>query len=472
MDHVELKALCEQLLREGRISKAAALLSPLNASQIDRGHRRTLANLARRANLCNLGLRILTPAMAETPSAAESAEYAALLHRIGANEEAIRILEGVDANLAPEALLYLALCHSGRWDHAGAVAPLERYCTHPAVNGYGRALGYLNLFMNLVASEQFARARALIPQLENQLAGHPHQLGLLAQARAEMAVLESDFLEAERQIRLAELLLKDQSADHLFARKWRAVIHLITAADSVLLREVRRDALNAGEWEMVRDCDYQLLKFAGTQDLFNQLYAGTPVRSYREALVRMTNKRFKIPPVNLLGEGERKLDLTTGEINGEDIFSRKKTLHRVLVALMRDTYRPLRVGGLFLQVFPSQHFDVFTSPDRLHQLIFRLRAILRESGSPVEIVEDNQFYRAVVQAGWAVSLEVSERPIEPSHIARLRQIFGHEFFTPRSARETLRLTPSALRRLIRSALDANLLVQQGRGPACRYKIAG
>lgn len=447
------------------------MLAPLNTVRLERGLRRPVAALARRAHCYNLGLKILAPLLAQNPTPGEKAEYAALLHGLGSTAEALKILEQVDSGAAPEAWLYLAQCHFSQWNFPAAVAALENFLAHPSIPDHARFLGELSLFSALVSSEEYERANELKARIEGSIPNDLRLQALFAQARCELAICENDFLEAERQIRLAERALLD-AAEHFRTRQWRAVITLNTSGDSEPLQRVRGEAVLAGEWETVRGCDFQMMKFAGTQDLYHRLFAGSPIQPFREALRRATHNRFKAPLEAVLGEGEAWFDLTTGEINGRDVFSRKKTLHRVLVALCRDIYRPLKVGGLFATVFPDEPFDVFTSPDRLHQLLFRLRAVLRANGSPLEIVEENQSYRAVVQSGWKVTLEVSSGGIEPSHIARLRHLFGHEFFTPRKARESLNLTPSALRRVIRSALDAKLLIQDGRGPSCRYRIAG
>ena len=475
MDIVDLKQACEEWIRNGRSHEAVRALERLNLTLIPRAHRRSLANLARRADLYDLGLRILTPIMSPEcdPTNYERAEYGALLHKIGANDEALEILCSINPDEVPEVLLFQGYCHFGQWNSEAAVAPLEVYCHHSKVTGYQRSLGQLNLLTALVSAKLFFRAHHLIKELEPAIAGRfPRLEASFAQIRAELAILQDDFLEADRQLKIAETFLNDKSSDHLFLRKWRAVMHLVRNGDSAPLRQIAVEAADASQWETVRSCDYQLLKFAGTQKLFEDLYAGTPIAAYRAALVRVTGGRFQLPTVSVRGTGEQVFNLTTGEIDGEDIFARKKNLHKMLLALSADAYRPLRIGGIFLSVFPGEHFDIFSTPDRLHQLMFRLRSVLKSAGGPVDIVEQNRFYRVVVQSDWRMEVPLDLAAMEPAPIVKLRQIFGNKYFSTKSAADSLEMPVTTLRRVLKAALDSNLLVQDGRGPASRYKLTG
>lgn len=118
------------------------------------------------------------------------------------------------------------------------------------------------------------------------------------------------------------------------------------------------------DWESLREADYFELKIAFNDGLFRALIAGTPHAAYRarvandlgRAWTPSSSSRFRrlsIPP--------------RGQIAA------------VVKALPRDRYSPPGIGALFAEIFPQEHFNVFTSPNRVHQLLFRAREWLRDS---------------------------------------------------------------------------------------------
>src|SRR5436190_321363 len=111
MDIERLISESESYIRSGRTGAASQLLKKINASAVAREVRLPLANLCRRAGLISLGIKLLSAVVrpkqeleiAATNS--ELAEYGVLLHRFGALSESLAVLNSVDTNQAPEALL-------------------------------------------------------------------------------------------------------------------------------------------------------------------------------------------------------------------------------------------------------------------------------------------------------------------------------------------------------------------------------
>src|SRR3989344_5319653 len=89
------------LIREGRNGEARKRLQLIEVKSVRRSDRRPLANLARRAQMLNLAIRLLNPVvrseeiLAAQATDAERAEYGVSLIFLGATQEGLEILNGV-----------------------------------------------------------------------------------------------------------------------------------------------------------------------------------------------------------------------------------------------------------------------------------------------------------------------------------------------------------------------------------------
>src|SRR6218665_41141 len=130
-DLQKLLSDCEDLIRAGRGAEVKSHLTGLNSAQLPRAFRLPFAGLGRRLNLNSLAMRLLAPAInpAAQPTTAESAEYAVLLQRLGALDEAEARLQSLEpqAHAHPEILLFQAFCRFNRWEYAEAILLLKRY---------------------------------------------------------------------------------------------------------------------------------------------------------------------------------------------------------------------------------------------------------------------------------------------------------------------------------------------------------
>ena len=123
-------AAIEDSIRRGDLKTARGELRRLCARRVPRTEAAPLANLAYRAGLPELGLRLLgrivrpPPRVATRATAAEKAEYAVCLIRLGASEEARWLLDEIDEREYPPSLLYRAFALASRWDYEATLAPL------------------------------------------------------------------------------------------------------------------------------------------------------------------------------------------------------------------------------------------------------------------------------------------------------------------------------------------------------------
>src|SRR4051812_39165214 len=106
-----LQTIAEQI-QAGDTIAAQESLAQLKGVKLPRAAIARMATLARQANLPAISVRLLNPVVRATrriptdASDLEKAEYAAALTGIGAGEEALELLKGIDAKTLPQVYLF------------------------------------------------------------------------------------------------------------------------------------------------------------------------------------------------------------------------------------------------------------------------------------------------------------------------------------------------------------------------------
>ena len=311
----------------------------------------------------------------EKPQPSEMAEYGALLWRVGAVSEALSVLENVDSKEAPDALLYQAFCYFSQWEYAEALPILEMYLRAP-ISRYSAMVGCVNICAGLVGTRRYAAARDLLnSNLELTKHGEYWRLhSNCLELSAQVHIHQGEFAKARLDLERASQLLNDQRmTDQLYIKKWQAILTAYESKDVNDLISFSEEAKRREDWESVREADLFLLKFRFDEEIFDRLIFGTPFVPYRErAMLELSKKPARASYI--LGEANAPtLDIATGEIQGCSVELKPGTIvHRVLEALLRDLYRPVSMGGFFSSLFPGEHFDPYSSPNRLHQQVVSL----------------------------------------------------------------------------------------------------
>jgi tetratricopeptide (TPR) repeat protein len=478
----ELHANCDSLIRAGDIERVQIILREINSADVPKEWRFPIANLCRRTGLVTLGLKILTPQnmmdrdeWLRQVSPAEVAEYALLLQRNGSVNEALKILDGVSADQFPDALLYRAYCHFNRWEYAEAIPALQKFVA-TIKDEYKKLIGQVNLAAAFVHTARYAEAQDLLESLKavctkadnRRLLANCHEL------TAQMYIAQFDLVRARGAIETsAGLLGRAQTLDQLFVRKLQAVSDAIETGIEAPLNIFRQEATERRDWESVRDSDLYLLKLGFDQSRFNHLIFGTPFEAYRQRVYNMLGQK---PTQETYTYGDPNgpcLDLVTGRIQGTLIPTVGGKVHQLLDVLLKDLYRPKSLGVLFSELFPEEHFDVFSSSDRVHQILRRGRAWIRDSHLPIEIVEDHQFYSLVIKGSFGVHLKLNRGPVSWNdvHLTRLMDsISSDRYYGAKVLRQKLGMGLAPFRRFTAWALEYGHIERTGSGPATSYRL--
>ena len=475
---------CETDLRAGRISRAGNRLGSLNTAKIPRESLATVANLAWRAGLNSFGLKVLHPVMhpgkkrsALPPSDAERAEYGTLLLRAGAAKEAIRILEGVDGRKLPEAKLYQAFSHFALWEHARAVPLLEQFVAQN-IPDYRKLVGRVNLAAALVAAESFDRAIEVLDRAiaDAEGGGHVRLHGNCLEIRSQIHLQRRHFAKARADLNAAaERLSRIETYDQLFVRKWRALLDGLEAMDVAPIRAFRAEAASRNEWESVREADRFELLVGFDEQTFLRLLFGTPSEAYRARLLR-DHPKAQVPRSYLIGDASGGiLDIASARLEPLDAKSPLKPgsrNHQLLEVLCRDQYRPLRLGALHAELFPGEHFNIYSSPGLVHAWIFRTRAWLTENALPIEIEEHKRSYKLALRGELAIRLPLKSARPETEDVLWnvIVAKFGSEPFRSRDAVAAIGKSKSSTHRLLQWAIENEKAEVVKHGGEVRYGV--
>ncbi|NJL25367.1 MAG: hypothetical protein HC902_09435 [Calothrix sp. SM1_5_4] len=475
---------CEAAIRAGQAPEAARLLNTVSPHKVPRVWRLKLANLCRRSGQVSLGMKFLSGLIHAQygrrkiePTSGELAEYAVLLLRSGAVIESLRTLEKVDTAQVPEALLYKAFAHFARWEYPQSIPHLDAYLRHPLAP-YAELVGRVNLAAALVATTDYVRAAEVlsrnIEQARNM--GASRLLGNCHELRAQIHIDLGEYAKAREDLNTAAQVFKsNDSPGGIFVEKWLAVIEGMEEGRADRLEFFRSRAQNRQDWESVREADLFLNKIRFRKDEFDHLYFGSPRAFYREMITRYTGRRPDSETYVYGRRGGSLMDIATGKVldrEGGEIPGRN--MHLLMAALTRDFYRPRSMGGLFAEVFPGDHFNIFNSPDRLHQVLRRTRLWLRENSIPVRIEEDRGAYRLNFTGDFAfvVPLEVRAKDGAELALEKLSHIYpGPKEFSAREARELLGMPKTSFNRFIKWALENGKLRSFGKSTATLYHLA-
>lgn len=472
------------MIRAGRTAQAAKELHQLNTAKVPREWRLPLANLCRRAGLLNTGMRLLTPivhpdrakAGEVLATNAELAEYGVLLHRIGATREALHTLEKVNTAEVPDALLFRSFCHFSEWEYDGATKALEAY-TAQAPSGYMNFVARVNLASAYVGGERFEEALELLARnIEEAKANSYSRLqGNCHELRAQVHLQRREFTQAREELKAAGLLLgTNQTFDQFFVRKWSAIADGLENGDVTPVLAFREEAHARGDWESVREADRYALSIQFDESRFQHLMFGTPFESYRERICRQLGRELKQTKF-LFGDLQAPvMDVSTGRVNEGSGLAAGRKCHQLIEVLLRDLYRPQRLGALFAELCPGEHFNLFSSPDRVHQLIRRTRRWIEAENLPIEIQEAKGFYSLKMTGPFAFILPLNRQPVDTmsQHFQKLCSNFKPEqVFTAREARGAIALPRSSFQLFINWAIEKGHVERFGSQRDTCYRIA-
>lgn len=471
---------CDEEIRQGQAHSIEPLITALNLAKIPRADMTGLAKICRRAALYSLGIKILAPvvrqknAKLKPATIEEQCEYAALLARNGSPEEAIALLKTLDANQHPEVYLQTALSHIPLWEYRAAIPGLKTYIDLQS-EFYPRLIARVNLVACFVTTQAFDEAIALIAEImrDLELNPAPRILANCLELRAQVRVGQGNLITAKTDLEeAARIFRNEKTMDQLVVEKWRAIILALETTNLEPLNKLIPKVYERKHWNTLREIDFYSLKIEFKQKVFDKLYFGSPFSAYRDRL----RNEFQHEPSATLTLGEHGLpcfDLRQGKIDGSIGLNPGKKIHHVLNLLTRDLYAPASVAALFAGLHPEQYFDIFSSPARIYQLIYRTRSWIESSAIPMSIDAQDEGY--ILRPGANLAFRLSlERPLRTKSLdikTGLEVHFGDgEAFSSAKAAETLGVSKSSMDRSLQQFLKEGDVQTERSGRALKYRL--
>lgn len=489
----------EGLIKSGQSSKATEAMAKIERDLIPRPYLFQFADLMRRASNPLLGLQLISKIVRskELPIAPCTPEelivYATCLTSIGCHLEAIEILKKIDVKLTPEADLYLAFAYFGLWKYAESIPVLMRFIDCPAVNPQKALVGKVNLIASYIALGFYEKAQVLIFEALESATRFNHKMliGNIYELQAQMFFFQRQYLEAKQSLLLARDLLKETGIYFAYVQKWLVILELFNcqSSDAERLQELQREiqvqiasAIENKYWEVHRDLELFLNIVIGDRAAMTAVLAATPYEEFR----RRAEKIFGFPirkedlkylrkfPKNILRTTKVTHEIPIYLIwNGNNFrkFLRSPLIFKALQILVKDGFRPLSLGELFSSIYSDQYFDPFSSPKRVHNLIYRLRQILKSQKWPIEIcASEDEFFIRPTQLNVVI---VRETELMDSFACQYQRLFGKfkgRRIRIREVAECLNLSKRSAQLFLKIAIDTQLILKLGKGRSTRYQF--
>ncbi|MEK7356490.1 MAG: hypothetical protein AAB250_08575, partial [Bdellovibrionota bacterium] len=391
------------------------------------------------------------------PDPNELCEYAACLIKVGAYAEALRLLQTVSLEKAPEAAKFMGFASIHQWDYTAAIPFLKRYIDGLDPKSYEHLIGSMNLAASLVETERLEEAKEVLGVIRERAEREGHQLllGNSHELTAQVHLQLGEYDAAEGFLELSMDALKSAPSRYrLYIEKWQAVVALSrnSKGEAALeaLHSVRERALASNEWEVLRDCDFHESLARRDPEMFLRLYFGTPHAQYRTVMLRKNSGIAEIPELYIMGRGETLFDLATGQVSNEVVLKPEQALHRLATALLQDFYAPAGVAQLFAKVFSDEQFHPESSPHRIQELMRRLRSKLKEAGLPLEVESLERGYKVRLEQIHGFRLQLAAtREVQTDLLSVVRSRFGPTPFKLLDLMEHVKLPHTTIYRQIK-----------------------
>lgn len=487
MPSQEKLSQCESLIRAGKMDQAREIIATLNRNKMNPSQMAMAANLARRTGLFSWGLRLLRgriypeKILNQPVTDAEICVYAALLIKLGARDEALELLRPISGR--PEATLYRSFAYISSWNYSRAIPHLEEYVLDGRITGYERAVGQVNLASAYVHSANYLNAEIVLAELEENIRANGWTLlqGSTLEIAGHMAMKQSRWDLAESYLRLALGDLNEYSNVRLFARKWQAVLPLLRDGaipkNIIAIEELRAEAERSGQWEIVRDCDFHRAVMERDADRFAHVYFGTAHAAYRTQMEFSKPNEIQIPQHYLRQGSERAkriFDMSLAqEVGGHGPgLKAGQGIHRLLMILSNDFYRPMLVGTIASILYPNEYFHPVYSLKRVAETVRRTRSWLKEERWAMQIKAGPDSFQLFLTGSAAVLHSQPES--EANGEATIHAIYPRlsslpfERFSSAEAAHHMGVSVRTANKILNQAIADGKVERTGNGKATQY----
>ncbi len=462
IDFSEIEAAVDQ----GQIGLAQKRLFELKPKLhlFSRPERLTYAKLARRSELSELCLSVLkTYFIAENskqllvkPRPDEILQYGTALINLGAYAEGLKELDRIDPKELPQSIFFKAFAHMRRSEWLEVIPLIEEYCKAPEITEEQQIWG-LNYLAQAHTIGRFddATADKILASAQRRLKKGPQGM-LLSNTillRAQAAHIGKRYRDAKAFIDEIEanLPLTPGSYFHTTVLQWKVLIDSELARENLKnskpdltvvarLREISEYFHKSGHFENSRTCQMYLAQYANDLDLFKHIYLGTPYTGYRKRIEIIAGQKLEFPEeysVTLPTFSQNPLAYSLGDQTTSakvyQLWGKKKSKwnppvvpQKLFECLLTDFFKPQRTAEILSALFPSEQYLPLSTPNRIHQLLHRLKSSFKEAKIPITIEHrDGAFYLSTVQARPLLLNVPTDLLLNPSRATRPSEVISN-----------------------------------------------
>lgn len=486
-------------IRQGQGQQVARELRHIPRDEIPLEQLAKIANITWRINRPSIGLRLLYPRLREqsdlkmTMALDAFTEYAGCLLEVGALSEARQVLRDLGGR-TPRSKFLSALLLFKEWNYEAAIPLLEEYLRDIPAD-YHQFVVRVNLASSYVNTRQWSKGLAFLAELKKELETKQHWLllGNCYEIESQIYFAQGEHGSAiERLAQSEKHLDNSKNMGWVYCKKWQFINKIYLAKRSanfasrsfiVDYEEIRALANAMGSWESLRELDLHWSVLTGDEGLLNHVYYGSPSERYRrkirdlavsEAPELTIRSRFDWTPPGDNSPAPRLIDFKglIGEFHGK---GKAFLLKKLLMIFFSDFYAPFRIGQLFSTLFEGEFYDLETSPDRVFQLIKRLREWLEEADTGCEIKSGPRGYVVQIDRNRGVTLDrdLLENGLEKKtnlHFLFLHERFGGTFFTSGDVGASLSCSPRTANRVLKELRSEGRVESVGRGRFTRFRL--
>lgn len=490
----QFKSQQEALLVKGDHAAVNKALRSLEIHSIPRSERLPLAQLSNRAKDPFTALKLLNSLLrpqglnTDRPTDDEVAEYANSLHKIGAHQEASQLIMNLDTRKNPKLLKLKAYSCIYQWDYMSAIPLLKSYVHHLTDFCYDQLIGKVNLLAAFISAGDAVESQQLLEELKKTWdkfhlkSGSVLNINLL-ELEAQIRFNQKNYELSRRVLKQALQLSKDSHSLYtLFIEKWLHIVELFQSPnDRARLSELshfRKKMKQKKQWNTLRECDLYQAIAMGDDIKISKVYLSTRNPFYKEKIKILAGNSWALKAPIPFHEQSPEQSQGVSPFNHppEQIFASlvgQARLLKLLQILVSDLYHPFHLGSLFSHLFPDEYFDPFHSPNRVHQLIRRLRNEIEMNQWDLQVIHDQGSYQLQVGKNFPLVLVNNTHLASGKYEILLNQLEASTSrgnISARDAEKLLNCDRSKAIRVLNLGVKEERLIKQGKGKNTTYRF--
>ena len=161
---------------------------------------------------------------------------------------------------------------------------------------------------------------------------------------------------------------------------------------------------------------------------------------------------------------------------GKDLPHSTELTSKLFCHLISDQYSPKTIGTVHAKLYPGDHFNPFSSPDKIYQLLKRLNTTLKKSFG-FEIIKRKNKYQILHSQFENKNIEVNKQEVpllsKPENIfkAIIDLYYSKRNFSSEELSEKMGVSKRTMNRWLKILSESDEVEKVGQGKNTKFKIA-